>query len=96
MFYVNLPAAVRIFRSSTLGLWAFDADRTLYVMVVMALLAFALFNAGLTAKLLRKWRSLRYKKTPFSLTERGLFYFCRRRVKRRTGRGTLPRLANAA
>lgn len=33
MFYVNLPAAVRIFRSSTLGLWAFDADRTLCVMV---------------------------------------------------------------
>lgn len=54
LFYVNLPAAVRIFRSSTLGLWDFDADRTLYVMVVMALLAFALFNAGLTAKLLRK------------------------------------------
>lgn len=54
MFYVNLPAAVRIFRSSTLGLWDFDADRTLCVMVVMALLAFALFNAGLTAKLLRK------------------------------------------
>jgi hypothetical protein len=34
-------------------------DRTLYVMVVLALLAFALINAGLTVKLIRKWRNLR-------------------------------------
>ncbi|MBK5377488.1 hypothetical protein JFT81_22975 [Pseudomonas sp. TH43] len=59
LFYVNLPAAVGIIRSSTLDLWDFDVDRTLYVMVVLALLAFALINAGLTVKLLRKWRKLR-------------------------------------
>jgi hypothetical protein len=58
LFYVNLPAAVRIFRSSRLELWDFDVDRTLYVMVVTALLAFALINAGLTLKLLKKWQSL--------------------------------------
>ena len=59
LFYVNLPAAVGIIRSSTLDLWDFDVDRTLYVMVVVALLAFALINARLTLKLLKKWRSLR-------------------------------------
>ncbi|MHA3734325.1 hypothetical protein ACXR0M_01480 [Pseudomonas sp. Eth.TT006] len=59
LFYVNLPAAVGIVTSSTLDLWDFDVDRTLYVMVVLALLAFALINAGLTLKLLRKWRNLR-------------------------------------
>ncbi|MBS4088441.1 hypothetical protein [Pseudomonas rustica] len=59
LFYVNLPAAVGIIRSSTLDLWDFDVDRTLYVMVVLALLAFALINAGLTLKLLKKWRNLR-------------------------------------
>ena len=58
LFYVNLPAAVGIIRSSTLDLWDFDVDRTLYVMVVAALLAFALINAGLTLKLLKKWRNL--------------------------------------
>ncbi|MGU9853520.1 hypothetical protein ACU680_22330 [Pseudomonas koreensis] len=59
LFYVNLPAAVRIIRSSTLDLWDFDVDRTLYVMVVLALLAFALINVELTLKLLKKWRKLR-------------------------------------
>lgn len=59
LFYVNLPAAVRILRSSEFAPWDFDVDRTLYVMVVIALLAFALINAGLTVKLLRKWRKLR-------------------------------------
>ena len=59
LFYVNLPAAVGIIGSSTLDLWDFDIDRTLYVMVVVALLAFALINAGLTLKLLKKWRNLR-------------------------------------
>ncbi|MFI8644373.1 hypothetical protein ACIGJK_06190 [Pseudomonas iridis] len=59
LFYVNLPAAVGIVCSSTLDLWNFDIDRTLYVMVVIALLAFALINAGLTLRLLEKWRSLR-------------------------------------
>ena len=59
LFYVNLPAAVGIIRSSTLDLWDFDVDRTLYVMVVLALLAFALINARLTLKLLKKWSNLR-------------------------------------
>jgi hypothetical protein len=59
LFYVNLPAAAGIVRSSKLDLWDFDVDRTLYVMVVLALLAFALINAGLTVKLIRKWRNLR-------------------------------------
>lgn len=59
LFYVNLPAAVGIVRSSTLDLWDFDVDRTLYVMVVVALLVFALVNIGLALRLLMKWRSLR-------------------------------------
>ena len=58
LFYVNLPAAIRIMRSSTLDLWDFDVDRTLYVLVVMALLFFALFNWGLSLKLTGKWRRL--------------------------------------
>ncbi|MCE6977559.1 hypothetical protein EI534_09170 [Pseudomonas frederiksbergensis] len=58
LFYVNLPAAVRITRSSTLDLWDFDVDRTLYVLVVLALLVFALFNLGLAFKLIGKWRRL--------------------------------------
>ncbi|KJZ65887.1 hypothetical protein [Pseudomonas fluorescens] len=59
LFYVNLPAAVNIMGSSTLDLWDFDVDRTLYVMVVFALMVFALFNARLTLRLCAKWRSLR-------------------------------------
>ncbi|VVN96599.1 hypothetical protein [Pseudomonas fluorescens] len=59
LFYVNLPAAVRIMRTSTLDLWDFDVDRTLYVMVVQALLVFALFNVRLTIRLVTKWRKLR-------------------------------------
>ncbi|MFJ7109409.1 hypothetical protein ACIQU2_17690 [Pseudomonas sp. NPDC098740] len=59
LFYVNLPAAVKIMASSTLDLWDFDVDRTLYVMVVFALMVFALFNARLTLRLCAKWRSLR-------------------------------------
>ncbi|APV40016.1 hypothetical protein PFAS1_11905 [Pseudomonas frederiksbergensis] len=59
LFYVNFPAAVRIMGSSTLDLWDFDVDRTLYVLVVLALLVFALFNLGLVLKLIGKWRRLR-------------------------------------
>ncbi|MBP5956392.1 hypothetical protein ICA16_12025 [Pseudomonas anatoliensis] len=59
LFYVNLPAAVGIIRSSSVDLWDFDVDRTLYVMVVVALLAFALINTVLTLKLIWKWRNLR-------------------------------------
>jgi hypothetical protein len=59
LFYVNLPAAVRIMRSSTLDLWDFNVDRTLYVLVVVALLVFALFNLGLALELVGKWRRLR-------------------------------------
>ena len=59
LFYVNLPAAVGIIDSSTLDLWDFDVDRTLYVMVVVALLVFALVNAGLALRLLIKWQKLR-------------------------------------
>lgn len=58
LFYVNLPAAVRIIQSSRLALWDFDVDHTLYVMVVMTLLAFTLINARLTLKLLGTWRNL--------------------------------------
>lgn len=58
LFYVNFPAAVRIMGSSTLDLWDFDVDRTLYVLVVLALLVFALFNLGLAFKLIGKWRRL--------------------------------------
>ena len=59
LFYVNFPAAVRIMGSSALDLWDFDVDRTLYVLVVLALLVFALFNLGLVLKLIGKWRRLR-------------------------------------
>ncbi|MET0775653.1 MAG: hypothetical protein ABWZ65_09220 [Pseudomonas mandelii] len=59
LFYVNLPAAVKILGSSTLDLWDFDVDRTLYVFVVLTLLLFALFNVWLAARLINKWRKLR-------------------------------------
>ncbi|RON28195.1 hypothetical protein [Pseudomonas lini] len=59
LFYVNLPAAVRIMRSSTLDLWDFDVDRTLYVLVACALLAFAALNVWLTVRLIAKWCHLR-------------------------------------
>lgn len=59
LFYVNLPTAVRITRSSSLDLWDFDVGPTLYVLVVFALLAFALLNVWLTARLIAKWCYLR-------------------------------------
>ena len=59
LFYVNLPAAVNIMGSSKLDLWTFDVDRTLYVMVVFALMVFALFNLKLTVQLALKWQKLR-------------------------------------
>ncbi|MFU2329329.1 hypothetical protein [Pseudomonas sp. NFX98] len=59
LFYVNLPAAVRIMSNSTLDLWNFDVDRTLYVMLVCALLAFAALNVWLTIRLIEKWHHLR-------------------------------------
>ncbi|MNL39252.1 hypothetical protein D3C87_1615190 [compost metagenome] len=59
LFYVNLPAAVRIMSNSTLELWNFDVDRTLYVMVVCALLVFAALNVWLTIRLIAKWHHLR-------------------------------------
>lgn len=58
LFYVNLPTAVRVMNTSTLDLWNFDVDRTLYVLVVLALLVFALFNAWLVVRLIDKWRKL--------------------------------------
>lgn len=58
LFYVNLPTAVRVMNSSTLDLWNFDVDRTLYVLVALALLVFALFNAWLLVRLIDKWRKL--------------------------------------
>ncbi|VVQ09684.1 hypothetical protein PS918_05118 [Pseudomonas fluorescens] len=59
LFYVNLPATVRIMRGSRLDLWDFDVGLTLYVLVDYALLAFALLNVWLTARLIVKWRHLR-------------------------------------
>jgi hypothetical protein len=59
LFYVNLPAAVGIIRSSTLDLWDFDVSSTLYVMVVWVLLIFALLNGLLSVKIAIKWRKLR-------------------------------------
>ena len=58
LFYVNLPTAVRVMNSSTLDLWNFDVDRTPYVLVVLALRVFALFNAWLVVRLIDKWRKL--------------------------------------
>jgi len=58
LFYVNLPAAWRVIDTSVLDLWDFDVDRTLYVMVVVALLLFALYNLMLTARLCAKWFKL--------------------------------------
>ncbi|MGY2185148.1 hypothetical protein D3C81_870110 [compost metagenome] len=59
LFYVNLPAAVRIMSNSTLDLWNFDVDRTLYVMLVCALLVFVALNVWLTIRLIAKWHHLR-------------------------------------
>jgi uncharacterized protein YneF (UPF0154 family) len=44
--------------SSTLNLWDFDVERTLYVLVVLALLVFALLNVWLAVRLIDKWRKL--------------------------------------
>ncbi len=59
LFYVNLPTAVEIIRTSTLSLWSFDVDDTLYVMVVWALLAFVLFNIALLIRLIKKAQRLK-------------------------------------
>ncbi|MNR30116.1 hypothetical protein D3C85_1475530 [compost metagenome] len=59
LFYVNLPTAISILRTSTIDLWNFDVDQTLYVWVVTALFAFALVNGWLTARLVIKLVNLR-------------------------------------
>ena len=51
LFYVNLPAAVKIVSRSKIDLWNFDVDDTLYMMVVLALLAFVVFNGYLFVRL---------------------------------------------
>lgn len=54
LFYVNLPSAYSIITTSSLSLWNFDVDDTLFVMVVYALLGFVIFNGYLVVKLLIK------------------------------------------
>ncbi|HEJ6938524.1 MULTISPECIES: hypothetical protein [Serratia] len=54
LFYINLPAAVKIILSSTLSLWDFNIEDTLYVMVEYALLAFVIFNAYLIVRFIIK------------------------------------------
>ncbi|MFM9756498.1 hypothetical protein ACKKBH_06175 [Aeromonas dhakensis] len=58
LFYVNLPSAIEIISTSTLDLWDFNVDKTLYIMVVWALLAFVIINLSILAKLLLKIRRL--------------------------------------
>ncbi|MCY1401841.1 hypothetical protein D9M71_169660 [compost metagenome] len=59
LFYVNLPMAINIVRTSTIDFWNFDVNQTLYVMVAAALLAFALVNGWLTTQLVIKLTRLR-------------------------------------
>ena len=54
LFYVNLPSAYSIITTSSLSMWDFNVDKTLFVMVVCALLGFVIFNGYLVAKLLKK------------------------------------------
>ncbi|WP_343045160.1 hypothetical protein [Pseudomonas atagonensis] len=58
LFYVNLPATVRIIRTSTLDFWDFDTGRTLFMLMACALFAFVAVNVWLCARLIEKWRSL--------------------------------------
>ncbi|WP_432218079.1 hypothetical protein ACREYJ_27870 [Pseudomonas kribbensis] len=58
LFYVNLPAAVGIVRTSTLDFWDFDTSRTLFVLMTCALFAFVAVNVWLCVRLVEKWRSL--------------------------------------
>ncbi|WP_429155821.1 hypothetical protein [Aeromonas veronii] len=58
LFYVNLPSAIKIISTSTLDLWDFNVDNTLYIMVVWALLAFVIINTSILTKLLLKIRRL--------------------------------------
>jgi hypothetical protein len=59
LFYINLPTVFEIMRTSTISLWNFDVDDTLYVMVVWALLAFVIFNLSIFVKLLIKQRKFK-------------------------------------
>lgn len=54
LFYINLPAAIKIITTSEISLWNFDVDDTLYVMVVYALAAFVILNGSLLYKLFKK------------------------------------------
>lgn len=54
LFYVNLPSAFSIISKSSLSLWNFNVDDTLFVMVVYALFGFVIFNGYLIVKLLIK------------------------------------------
>jgi len=59
LFYINLPTVFEIMRTSTISLWNFDVDDTLYVMVVWALLAFVIFNLSIFVKLFIKQRKFK-------------------------------------
>lgn len=56
LFYVNLPAAMQIVANSSLRLWHFEVDRTLYVLVECALLAFVIYHGWLIYRLAAKSR----------------------------------------
>lgn len=59
LFYVNLPTAVEIISTSRFSLWHFDVDDTLFIMVVLSLLSFVLFNTYLMFKLYQKQLKLK-------------------------------------
>lgn len=55
LFYINLPSACLIIKSSDIDLWYFDVDKTLYIMVVFSLLCFLVFNGYLLIRLIKKY-----------------------------------------
>lgn len=59
IFYITLPKALEIMLSSKLTIWNFDMERTVYIMLVYALLAFTLLNAHLAYKLFQKRQKLK-------------------------------------
>lgn len=54
LFYINLPAVIKIIIRSEFSFWYFDIQATLYIMVEGAILFFSLFNGSVIVRLIKK------------------------------------------
>ena len=59
LFYIYLPTAIGIIRSSDLAFWGFDVSRTLFVFIDIALFFFVVVVGSICYKLIIKVRSLK-------------------------------------